>query len=74
MEQKMIKSSDMTPEQRQDVVDYLEYVDDNELTPDEIEVLLDSLVDTGIVTKGQDGRYRLAKGIRVITDDEYHGE
>lgn len=69
----MIKSPDMTPEQRENVVNYLDCLEEEELTPDDIEVILDALVDVGLATKGEDGRWRLAKGVKVITDEEYHG-
>lgn len=70
----MLKSSDMTPDQRQNVMGYLDNLEEEELTPDDIEVILDCLVDMNLATKGDDGRYRLAKGVKVITDEEYHGE
>lgn len=69
----MLKSPDMTPEQRKDVVSYLDAIEEEELTPDDIEVILDTLVDMGLATKGEDGRWRLAKGVKVITDEEYYG-
>lgn len=70
----MLKSPDMTPEQRKDVLGYIDNLEEEELTPEDIEVILDSLVDMKLATKGKDGRYRLAKGVKVIPDAEYHGE
>lgn len=70
----MLKSKDMTPDQREDVVQYLDNLEDEELNPDDWEVILDMIVDMGIAEKGDDGRYRLRQGIKIVTDEEYHGE
>ena len=70
----MLKSKDMTPDQREDVVQYLDNLEDEELSPDDWEVILDMIVDMGIAGKDGDGRYRLRRGIKIVTDEEYHGE
>lgn len=70
----MLKSKDMTPDQREDVVQYLDNLEDEELSPDDWEVILDTIVDMGIAEKDDDGRYRLRQGIKIVTDEEYHGE
>lgn len=63
-----MKSKQMTPEQRQAVVNELEALPDHNITPDEMEVILDSLVDQGLATLGKDGRYRMAPGVRMISN------
>jgi hypothetical protein len=74
MEENMLKSQEMTPEQRADVAGYLDNMVDEELSPDDWEVILDMIVDMGLAEKGEDGRYRLAQGIKIVTDEEYNGE
>ncbi len=71
----MIKSSNMTPKQRKAAAEYLNALEmDDDLSPDEVEVILDHLVDMGLAEKCADGRWRLAKGVRVITDENDYGE
>jgi hypothetical protein len=68
----MLKSQDMSPEQRADVTGYLDNMADEELSFEDWEVVLDTIVDMGLAEKGEDGRYRLASGIKIISDEEYH--
>jgi len=70
----MLKSKDMTPDQREDVVQYLDNLEDEELSPDDWEVILDMIVDMGFAEKSDAGLYRLKQGIKIVTDEEYHGE
>lgn len=69
----MIKSQDMTPDQRADVMEYLDNLTDEEMTPDDWEIALDCLVDMGLAEKGDDGRWRLAQGVKIVSDEDHHG-
>lgn len=71
----MLKSQDMTPEQRKFAVEYLETLEmDDHLSIDEVEVILDYLVDIGLATKSSDGRWILQEGVSVSTYEEDDGE
>ena len=69
----MIKSQDMTPDQRADVMEYLDNLTDEEMTPDDWEIALDCLVDMGLAEKGDDGRWRITAGVKIVSDENYHG-
>ena len=69
----MIKSQDMTPDQRADVMEYLDNLTDEEMTPDDWEIALDCLVDMGLAEKGDDGRWRITPGVNIVSDENYHG-
>jgi len=55
------------------VMEYLDNLTDEEMTPDDWEIALDCLVDMGLAEKGDDGRWRITAGVKIVSDENYHG-